>query len=110
LVPSVQWSSFTDVRVGSISQTLTYPLDVLRRKMQVVGMAQGGLGYKYNGALDALREIIRMEGVVGLYRGLWPNLRRWLFVPLMCPVLIGWLVCSVKVAPSIATSCVTPLN
>ncbi|KAF8504009.1 mitochondrial carrier [Gautieria morchelliformis] len=69
---------------GSISQTLTYPLDVLRRKMQVVGMAQGGLGYKYNGALEALREIIRVEGVVGLYRGLWPNL--------------------LKVAPSIATS------
>lgn len=66
---------FTDTTLGSISQTLTYPLDVLRRKMQVVGMTQGALGYKYNGALEALREIIRMEGVVGLYRGLWPNLR-----------------------------------
>ena len=60
---------------GSISQTLTYPFDVLRRKMQVVGMRSGNLGYKYNGALDALRIILRTEGVVGLYRGLWPNLR-----------------------------------
>ncbi|EGO00245.1 hypothetical protein SERLA73DRAFT_180723 [Serpula lacrymans var. lacrymans S7.3] len=69
---------------GSVSQTLTYPFDVLRRKMQVTGMASGGLGYKYNGALDALQSIVRTEGLQGLYRGLWPNL--------------------LKVAPSIATS------
>ena len=58
---------------GSISQTLTYPFDVLRRKMQVTGM--NALGVKYNGALDALFSIARTEGVKGLYRGLWPNLR-----------------------------------
>ena len=58
---------------GSISQTLTYPFDVLRRKMQVTGMQNGSI--KYNGAVDALRSIIRSEGVAGLYRGLWPNLR-----------------------------------
>ena len=43
--------------------------------MQVTGM--DALGYKYNGALDALQIIIRTEGVRGLYRGLWPNLREW---------------------------------
>jgi solute carrier family 25 phosphate transporter 23/24/25/41 len=69
---------------GSISQTLTYPFDVLRRKMQVVGMKSGNLGYKYNGAFDALQVIVRTEGIQGLYRGLWPNL--------------------LKVSPSIATS------
>ncbi|KAG8929452.1 hypothetical protein FRC02_005575 [Tulasnella sp. 418] len=73
---------------GSISQTLTYPFDVLRRKMQVVGMKStsgaGSLGYQYNGAWDALRTTVRVEGWQGLYRGLWPNL--------------------LKVAPSIATS------
>ncbi|KAF8876699.1 mitochondrial carrier domain-containing protein [Gymnopilus junonius] len=67
---------------GSISQTLTYPFDVLRRKMQVTGMQNGSI--KYNGAIDALTSIVRVEGVRGLYRGLWPNL--------------------LKVAPSIATS------
>ncbi|KAJ3763575.1 mitochondrial carrier domain-containing protein [Lentinula raphanica] len=69
---------------GSISQTLTYPFDVLRRKMQVTGMKSSALGVKYTGALDALFGIVRTEGVQGLYRGLWPNL--------------------LKVAPSIATS------
>ncbi|KAG9018803.1 hypothetical protein FRB90_009454 [Tulasnella sp. 427] len=73
---------------GSISQTITYPLDVLRRKMQVVGMKAssgvGSLGHKYNGAWDAIAVTIRTEGIQGMYRGLWPNL--------------------LKVAPSIATS------
>ena len=39
----------------------------------------GSLGYKYNGALDALQSIVRNEGVRGLYRGLWPNLREFDF-------------------------------
>jgi len=68
---------------GAISQTLTYPLDVLRRKMQVRGMG-AALGPQYNGALHALVVIVRNEGVSGLYRGIWANL--------------------LKVAPSIATS------
>lgn len=62
---------------GSISQTITYPLDVLRRKMQVVGMkssSAGSLGYQYTGAWDAVFTIVRTEGVRGMYRGLWPNL------------------------------------
>ncbi|KAF7315702.1 Rho-GAP domain-containing protein [Mycena indigotica] len=75
---------------GSISQTLTYPFDVLRRKMQVTGMKSSGLGIQYTGALDALQGIVRSEGFIGLYRGLWPNL--------------------LKVAPSIATSFFTSRN
>ncbi|EJT97303.1 mitochondrial carrier, partial [Dacryopinax primogenitus] len=69
---------------GTISQTCTYPLDVLRRKMQVNGMKDNVLGVKYKSATGAVISIVRTEGVVGLYRGLWPNL--------------------LKVAPSIATS------
>jgi solute carrier family 25 phosphate transporter 23/24/25/41 len=65
---------------GSISQTLTYPFDVLRRKMQVRGMKSGVLEHNYSGAIDALRTIIRTEGIHGLYHGLWPNLRALFFV------------------------------
>ena len=43
--------------------------------MQVRGL--DALGYKYNGALDALQSIARTEGIRGLYRGLWPNLREY---------------------------------
>lgn len=31
---------------GAVSQTLTYPLDVIRRRMQVAGMPNSSLGYK----------------------------------------------------------------
>ncbi|KAJ7647361.1 mitochondrial carrier domain-containing protein [Roridomyces roridus] len=59
---------------GAISQALTYPFDVVRRKMQVSGMKASALDIKYTGAVDAVRGILRTEGIVGLYRGLWPNL------------------------------------
>jgi solute carrier family 25 phosphate transporter 23/24/25/41 len=69
--------------------------------MQVVGMQGGHI--KYNGAIDALTSILRVEGVRGLYRGLWPNLRTSLVVDikLHCTDHVLRLV---KVAPSIATS------
>ena len=44
--------------------------------MQVTGL--NALGYKYNGAFDAMQSIVRTEGIKGLYRGLWPNLRECL--------------------------------
>jgi len=40
--------------------------------MQVTGMKDAAV--KYTGAVDALRSILQVEGVAGLYRGLWPNL------------------------------------
>jgi solute carrier family 25 phosphate transporter 23/24/25/41 len=87
--------------LGTVSQTLTYPFDVLRRKMQVTGMKGGAV--KYSGALDALRSILRVEGVAGLYRGLWPNLRESRVINFDCQVVLTRWV-AVKVAPSIATS------
>ena len=62
---------------GSISQTITYPMDVLRRKMQVSGMSS--LGVSHSSAIDALRYILKTDGVKGLYKGLWPNLREYLY-------------------------------
>jgi solute carrier family 25 phosphate transporter 23/24/25/41 len=43
--------------------------------MQVTGMS--ALGVRYTGAFDALGSILRTEGIKGLYKGLWPNLRKF---------------------------------
>jgi len=61
----------TGALAGTISQTLTYPLDFLRRKSQLASAK----GFKqYNGAIDAARHVFKAEGIVGFYRGMWPNL------------------------------------
>ncbi|XP_031114119.1 mitochondrial adenine nucleotide transporter ADNT1-like [Ipomoea triloba] len=82
---------------GTIGQTVAYPLDVIRRRMQMVGWKDGasivtGEGkskapLEYTGMIDAFRKTVRYEGVRALYKGLVPN--------------------SVKVVPSIAIAFVT---
>jgi len=51
---------------GIIAQTACYPLDTIRRRMQVKGR-------NYNSTLHALRTIIQQEGVRQLYRGMSAN-------------------------------------
>ncbi|KAI9658391.1 MAG: hypothetical protein M1821_002524 [Bathelium mastoideum] len=67
---------------GAVSQTCTYPLDVLRRRFQINTMS--GMGYQYKSIFDAIRIIVTQEGIKGLYKGIYPNL--------------------LKVAPSMASS------
>jgi solute carrier family 25 phosphate transporter 23/24/25/41 len=56
--------------------------DVLRRRFQINTMS--GMGYQYKSIFDAVRVIIRQEGIKGMYKGIVPNL--------------------LKVAPSMASS------
>ncbi|XP_061957108.1 mitochondrial adenine nucleotide transporter ADNT1-like [Populus nigra] len=82
---------------GTVGQTVAYPLDVIRRRMQMVGWKDAasivtGDGrskapLEYSGMVDAFRKTVRHEGFGALYKGLVPN--------------------SVKVVPSIAIAFVT---
>ncbi|KAJ1736900.1 hypothetical protein H4S06_001418 [Coemansia sp. BCRC 34490] len=56
---------------GCCAQTITYPFDVLRRRMQVTTMS--GINYKYTNTFDAIKQMVKSEGILGLYRGLVPN-------------------------------------
>ncbi|WAQ82508.1 hypothetical protein PtA15_2A825 [Puccinia triticina] len=122
--PSVLRKLACGALAGAFSQTITYPLDVLRRRMQVTGMAS--MGFQYNGAWDATLKILKKEGLAGLYKGLWPNflkVRLPLFVcsldplglpnPLILPffflsyTLPFRTLAAPQVAPSIGTSFVT---
>lgn len=64
---------------------VTYPLDVLRRRMQMKGTM--GEKFPYRSSPHAAVTIYRTEGVLGFYKGMLPNL--------------------LKVAPSIAIAFVT---
>ncbi|KAJ8768556.1 hypothetical protein K2173_022663 [Erythroxylum novogranatense] len=82
---------------GTVGQTVAYPLDVIRRRMQMVGWKDAAsvvtgegrnkVAIEYNGMIDAFRKTVRHEGFGALYKGLVPN--------------------SVKVVPSIAIAFVT---
>ena len=82
---------------GAIGQTVAYPFDVCRRKLQVSGwegakaLADGAkaneVPVRYTGMVDCFIKVIRHEGVGALFHGLSANY--------------------VKVAPSIAIAFVT---
>ncbi|KAL5727098.1 Mitochondrial adenine nucleotide transporter adnt1 [Ranunculus cassubicifolius] len=78
---------------GTVGQTVAYPLDVIRRRMQMVGwnnassVVAGEGSMEYKGMVDTFRKTVRHEGFRALYKGLVPN--------------------SVKVVPSIAIAFVT---
>ena len=69
---------------GGTAATLTYPTDVVRRRMQCVGMA--GMP-SYSSTTQCITEMVRTEGVAGLYKGMVP--------------------CWLKVMPSMAISFMT---
>lgn len=61
---------------GLIGQSASYPLDVVRRRMQTAGVT----GHQHGSILSTLRSIVREEGAVrGLYKGLSMN---WLKGPI----------------------------
>eukprot|EP00457_Paulinella_chromatophora_P008838 gb/GEZN01008887.1/.p1 GENE.gb/GEZN01008887.1/~~gb/GEZN01008887.1/.p1 ORF type:complete len:397 (-),score=76.07 gb/GEZN01008887.1/:135-1325(-) len=51
---------------GLFAQTCCYPLDTIRRRMQLKGQ-------NYDNTLDCIRKILRTEGPAGFYRGMLPN-------------------------------------
>ncbi|CAL8463897.1 g3432 [Coccomyxa elongata] len=79
---------------GTTGQTVAYPLDVVRRRMQMSGWqgaqelhAEGGHAVAYRGMVDCFVRTVREEGVKALFKGLLPNY--------------------IKVVPSIAIAFVT---
>ncbi|XP_010517067.1 PREDICTED: mitochondrial substrate carrier family protein B isoform X2 [Camelina sativa] len=57
---------------GAVSSTATYPLDLVRRRMQVEGA--GGRARVYNtGLFETFKHIFKSEGLRGIYRGILPE-------------------------------------
>ena len=78
---SVGWLATSQYRVtrlgggavsGLVAQSATYPLDVVRRRMQVQS-SSSATGHVYTGVWQAMRLITKDEGVAALYEGLSMN-------------------------------------
>lgn len=92
---------------GTVGQTIAYPLDVIRRRMQMVGWSNAasvvaGDGrskapLEYTGMIDAFRKTVRHEGVRALYKGLVPNsvkVSLLLHSSFLKLLIIMWLRCA----------------
>lgn len=56
---------------GAIAQTITYPFDVIRRRMQVTYSPNSA--FKYKSSFDAVQQIVKIDGLKALYKGIIPN-------------------------------------
>lgn len=72
---------------GAVSQTATYPFDLLRKRFQIMNMGKNEMGFKYTSIWDGLKTIYLTEGPLGYYKGLTASL---------CKVIpstaVSWLV------------------
>jgi len=62
---------------GVCAKLLVYPLDTVKKRLQISGWTgRQGLGdtYRYQGAVNCLGTILKIEGVRGLFKGLSPAL------------------------------------
>ena len=57
---------------GAVSQTVAFPLEVIRRRLQVKGFIHDEYGYN-GGIWDAMKKTYNRDGIKGLYRGIVPN-------------------------------------
>ena len=67
------WTLLTGAGAGALAHTLTYPLDTLRRRMQISGAS----GAKtYTGIIQCIRTVWEVEGRGALWFGLTPTVIR----------------------------------
>jgi solute carrier family 25 (mitochondrial phosphate transporter), member 23/24/25/41 len=71
IYPEVHYKLICGAIAGATSQSVTYPFDVIRRRMQVNNSACSCFNYK--NSFDAFYKIIKLEGFSALYKGLIPN-------------------------------------
>ncbi|CAI9775137.1 unnamed protein product [Fraxinus pennsylvanica] len=73
-VKDVLYDASAGAAAGAIAATFVCPLDVIKTRLQVHGLPELHPSHKGSVILTSLRNIVRNEGVKGLYRGLSPTL------------------------------------
>lgn len=75
--PTLENSLFIGAVAGVVAKAAVYPLDLSKKRLQVIGFEEGRLGFGQNfstsGLFDCISKIVKTEGVIALYKGLWPS-------------------------------------
>lgn len=62
---------------GGIGQFMASPTDLIKTQIQMEGKRRLlGKKPRVHGTMDAFRKIVRQGGIIGLWRGCWPNVQR----------------------------------
>ena len=62
---------------GTVGQCVSYPIDTVRRRLQVQGFGPAAAAYHYGHSIAAtMKTIVKEEGVRGLYKGMTANLAK----------------------------------
>lgn len=68
---------------GLFAKTVIYPLDLMKKRLQVQGFQNHRIGFGKQfvcrGLLDCLRHTMKEEGMLGLFKGLSPSLYKAVF-------------------------------
>ncbi|XP_060559610.1 mitochondrial thiamine pyrophosphate carrier-like [Ruditapes philippinarum] len=69
---------------GFFSKLLIYPLDLMKKRLQIQGFEEArhrfGKVSKYSGLVHCIKTLVKEEGILGLYKGLSPSLLKAMFV------------------------------
>ena len=68
------WKVVCGALAGVVAQTITFPGDTIRRRMQTNGVA--GQSAIYSGTIDCIRGVLQRDGFRGLFAGYLANLIR----------------------------------
>ena len=75
---TVQGSLVCGALAGMATKTILYPLDVVKKRLQVSGWEEGRVGLgatpRYSSLRDCVGQIVRREGATALYKGFTPAL------------------------------------
>ncbi|XP_072038142.1 mitochondrial substrate carrier family protein ucpB-like [Amphiura filiformis] len=65
---------------GAIGSSVAVPADLIRVRLQAQGRFLPGHSHQYEGFMHAFIDIIKKEGLIGLYRGTTPTVQRAMVV------------------------------
>jgi protein required for attachment to host cells len=70
---SIGLSGYAGSISGAVSKIIVYPLDTVKKRIQIQSVYGSSSSTYYTGMWDCLATTIRIEGIQGLYRGLFPS-------------------------------------